>query len=135
VDLAKCAALKRGLAKQPEPQIVSISTFFDGNDDMGSIGCNLLEHPGLGVFHATLAGLLTRPDVRAVYAQITELDPGEGSWPFTDTVLVVGSISTRDLETVLKPLQPDEVGPASPDSLSPSLSGAERSSTLVAWWD
>jgi hypothetical protein len=27
--------------------IVSLEDFFVGNDDPGSIGCNLLEHPGI----------------------------------------------------------------------------------------
>jgi hypothetical protein len=36
---------KTELAAQPDPQIVAIHRFFDGNDDVGSIACNLLEHP------------------------------------------------------------------------------------------
>jgi hypothetical protein len=34
-------------AKDPLP-VVSLEAFFEGNDDYGSIGCNLLEseHPG-----------------------------------------------------------------------------------------
>jgi hypothetical protein len=88
MDDAKCQALKEQLAAQPEPQIVSVTKFFDGNDDLGSIGCNLDPHPGIDAFRGVLTGLLSRPDVKAVYAQISELDPGDESWPFTDTVLV-----------------------------------------------
>jgi hypothetical protein len=98
MDHAKCRALKAELAIQPEPQLVPIARFFDGNDDTGSIGCNLAPHPGVDAFRDVLVGLLGRPDVQAVYAQISELDPGEGCWPFTDTVLVVGSISTDELD-------------------------------------
>src|SRR5437899_1056124 len=43
-DRIKCQRLKDELATQPEPQIVSIERFFDGNDDLGSIGCNLPDH-------------------------------------------------------------------------------------------
>ncbi len=64
--MSKCAALKNELSKQPEPQIVPIRTFFDGNEDLGSIGCNLAEHPGLEKFYAILGGLLERTDVRGV---------------------------------------------------------------------
>ena len=46
MDDVKCNALKAELATQPEPQLVPIERFFDGNDDLGSIGCNLLAHPG-----------------------------------------------------------------------------------------
>ena len=59
----------------------SYRAVFDGNDDAGSIGCNLTEHPGMNVFRDVLTGLLRRSDVQAVYAQIAELDAGEDCWP------------------------------------------------------
>ena len=135
MDTAKCEALKRDLDSQPAPQIVEISRFFDGNDDLASIGCNLSDHPGMDVFRTVLTRLVSRTDVRAVYAQIAELDPGEDSWPFTDTVLVVGSIPSEELERILEPLMPDEVGLRDSSSLPGSLNEADRASTLVAWWD
>ena len=97
MDDARCRALKAELATQSEPQLVPIERFFDGNDDLGSIGCNLIPHPGFARFRQVLTGLLARPDVQAVYAQIAELDPGDESWPFTDTVLVVGTVPTDEL--------------------------------------
>jgi hypothetical protein len=135
MDIKKCNALKRDLAAQAAPQVVAIDRFFDGNDDLGSIGCNLMKHPGLEAFRNAFAALLKRPDVKAIYAQITELDPGEDSWPFTDTILVVGSIPADELQETLAALEPDEVGPGDPESLSPGISDEERRSTLVAWWD
>src|SRR3984893_15608120 len=120
MDDMKCNALKAELAAQAEPQLVHIEQFFDGNDDAGSIGCNLLPHPGVDVFRATLAGLLRRRDVLAVYAQITERDPGAGSWPFTYTVLVMGGISTAELRKAVHALRPDEVGTAEELGISPS---------------
>lgn len=135
MDIEKCNALKRELAPQPEPQVVPIARFFDGNDDLGSIGCNLGDHPGMDVFRNTLTGLLKRPDVEAVYAQIYELDPDEDSWPFTDTVLVVGTVAPEVLEQILAPLMPDEVGSSDPALYSPSLTNQGRSSIAFAWWD
>jgi hypothetical protein len=135
MDVTKCNSLKRKLASQEEPQLVSIEQFFDGNDDQGSIGCNLMDHPGVEAFRVALESLKARADVEAVYAQITELDPGADSWPFTDTVLVVGSISREELQETLAALEPDEVGPGTPDLLSPALSSADKSKALVAWWD
>ena len=32
----------------PRP-LVSLEEYFDGNDDLGSIGCNLSDHPGVEV--------------------------------------------------------------------------------------
>ena len=135
MDTTKCKTLKGALALEPEPQIVPIERFLDGNDDLGSIGCNLMEHPGIEAFRSAFAALRRRRDVQAIYAQITELDPGEDSWPFTDTILVVGSIPAEELQEALAHLQPDEVGPGDPEYLPPGLSDSERQSALVAWWD
>src|SRR5262245_6870603 len=118
MDDAKCRALKAELAAQPEPQVVAIDRFFDGNDDLGSIGCNLIPHPGIPRFRQVLTGLLARSDVEAVYAQISELDPGDDCWPFADTVLVVGSVPLDDLRAAVDQLQPDEVGSAEGFGLS-----------------
>ncbi|TWT17111.1 hypothetical protein FQY83_17380 [Luteimonas marina] len=135
MDQEKSDALKKELESQPEPQLVPIDRFFDGNDDEGSIGCNLVPHPGIGLFRETLLSLLQRPDVTAVHALITELDPGDDAWPFSDTVVVTGAITPEALQTAIVDLQPDEVGPADPDALGTSLSQSDRSSALVAWWD
>lgn len=135
MDDTKCKALKDELATQPEPQIVSAERFFDGNDDLGSIGCNLDEHPGVDAFRDVFAGLLRRPDVQAVYAQISELDPGDGCWPFTDTVLVVGTIPADELREVVSELQPTDVGRAADYGASPSVAKKHGSPVLAVWWD
>jgi hypothetical protein len=135
MDNAKCKALKAELAAQPEPQIVSVERFFDGNDDPGSIGCNLIEHPGVDAFRDVLTGLLRRPDVQAVYAQISELDPGEDCWPFADTVLVVGAIPADELRSAVSTLEPDEVAAAEDFGVSPSIAERHGSPVLAAWWD
>jgi len=135
MDLAKCRALKAELALQAEPQIVPIARFFDGNDDLGSIGCNLSPHPGIDAFRDTLTGLLRRPDVRAVYARISEIDPGEESWPFADTVMVAGGISADDLRNAVSALQPDEIGAAAEFGVSPAMAEQHGSPVAAIWWD
>lgn len=135
VDDAKCRALKAELAAQPGPPTVEIAGFFDGNDDPGSIGCNLSPHPGVDNFRKVLTALLTRPDIRAVYAQISELDPGQGCWPFSDTVLVAGMISVDQLRAAVEVLQPDEVGAAEQFGVSPSIGERLGCPVLAIWWD
>jgi hypothetical protein len=135
MDNTKCKALKEELAAQPEPQIVAAERFFDGNDDLGSIGCNLDEHPGVEAFRDVFAGLLRRPDVQAVYAQISELDPGDGCWPFTDTVLVVGTISADELRDAVSALQPDEVEDAKQFGISSAIPKKHGAPVLAVWWD
>jgi hypothetical protein len=132
MDESKCTALKSELAEQEEPQIISIERFFDGNDDAASIGCNLTEYPGMDVFRDVLIGLLRRSDVQAAYAQIAELDPDEGSWPFTDTVIVIGSIPPDDLREAVSVLQPTDVGS---DRDFSELAQKHGGRALVVWWD
>jgi len=92
VDTGKCKALKTALERQPEPWIVTIELFFDGNDDTGSIGWNLPEHPGVDAFRDLLTGLQRSPDVLAIYARMVEMDAGEDDcWPSTDIIFVVGA--------------------------------------------
>jgi hypothetical protein len=109
MDLTKCKALKGDLRRQPEPWIVSVERFFDGNDDGSSIGWNVLPYPGIDSFRDLLTGLLQRSDVAAVYARIAELALGEDVWPSTDLFFVVGTISPDELRNMLSPLMPDEV--------------------------
>ncbi len=132
MDESKCKSLKSELAEQEEPQIVSIERFFAGNDDAASIGCNLVDHPGIDLFRSVLTGLLKRSDVNAVYAKIAELDPGPDCWPFTDTVIVIGSIRSEDLQKALSPLHPTDVGL---DRSFKKLALSHGGQSLVAWWD
>ncbi len=133
MDTEKCHALKADFEFDPNP-LVPIDRFFDGNDDLGSIGCNLSEHPGIDCFREILVGLTQRPDVEAVYAQIAELDPDDDAWPFTDTVWVVGSIAPDTLQDIVGPLQPDEVSPAVGEILA-SIRQKHEGHILVIWWD
>lgn len=132
MDIDKRNNLVKALSGQPEPLLIPVREFFDGNDDMGSIGCNLMQHPGVDAFRSILVGLLDRDDVDAVYADIAELDPGEDSWPFADTILIVGSIAAAELARILEPLEPDELGPARevPQAIADTYCGP----VYAAWW-
>jgi hypothetical protein len=135
VDREKCLALKNTLVGQTEPQLVPIGQFFEGNDDEGSIGCNLMPHPGIERFREVLVGLSKRPDVTGVFAVITELDPGEDMWPFSDTILVAGSMASESFGEAVAELEADEVGLAHPALVSALPPQARNGSALVAWWD
>jgi len=119
----------------PLRQIVSIEEFFDGNDDLGSIGCNLTEDPGMDAFRDTFARIARRPDVATVYAQIAELDPGEDCWPFADTIFVVGSLSEDELAEALAPLEPDEIWKMADSDIPSDARKGPDTHVLAAWWD
>ncbi len=135
MDEVKCTLLKAELIAQTAPQIVSIERFFDGNDDLGSIGCNLTEHPGIDTFRNVLVGLLSRHDIKAVYAQISELDPGDGCWAFTDTIFVVGTISINELNSILSLLEPNEVCSGEQFGIPSFIQQKHQEPVSVVWWD
>jgi hypothetical protein len=135
MDSNKRDQLKAALLAQPEPRIVSIGVFFDGNDDEASIGCNLTNHPGVETFRSILLRIADHPDVVAVYTQISEVDPGEEYWPFADWVFVVGTIAQDELANVLAPLQPDEVSRPGYLGVPEAITRQHDAPVLVAWWD
>lgn len=118
-----------------DPILVPMQRFLDGNDDLGSIGCNLPKHPGIGAFRDAFAKIAKRPDVVGIYALISELDPGEGCWPFVDTVLVYGSIAVSELRNLLEHLGPDELGPVDQYNVPSEAKTLFRAPCVVAWWD
>lgn len=135
MDQAKKKKLIESVSSQESPEVVSIDRFFDGNNDQGSIGCNLVDHPGIDRFRSILTSLAKREDVVDVYAQISELDPGDDSWPFSETVLVVGTISPEELGKILLPLEPDEIGTGKEFGARSDFIEKQRAPVLAAWWD
>jgi hypothetical protein len=114
---------------------VSLEDFFQGNDDLGSIGCNLISHPGVDVFHRTLATIRARPDVQDILVEIRDL-VDEHSWPFSDTVFVLTSMHRDELANLVTKLQPDEVGQFPPGRIPSDLPALKpEMQTLGLWWD
>lgn len=137
VDFDKRDALLRLIRSQPEHQegraLVTVKEFFDGNEDLGSIGCNLPDHPGLDHFRKVLSDIEKRSDVEQVWMQIYDLE--EGDWPFCENVLVVGKAPLPDVRQVSESLQPSEVSEMEMDwvpSRPKSLSGRTY---INLWWD
>jgi len=135
IDEAKKKKLIGELSTNKRHQIVPVGQFFDGNNDLGSIGCNLLDHPGIDRFREILVGLSKQNNIEAIYVDISEIDPGKGSWPFTDLVIVAGMISSEDLRQTLSPLKPDEVGPAENFGVPLQFINKHKGPMLAAWWD
>jgi hypothetical protein len=137
VDPGKRASLIRLIESQPEYEesraLITVEEFFDGNDDLGSIGCNLVEHPGLDHFLHTLSAIAKRPDVEQVWLRIYDLE--EGDWPFSENVLIVGKMPLSEIQDSIDSLQPSEVSQMKFDwvpSRDQSLFGREY---INLWWD
>ena len=132
--LEKLQAKSIAVGQHPGPT-VTIDDFFDGNDDLGSIGCNLISHPGVDKFYKSFADIRSRNDVQDVRVEIKDL-VDEQSWPFADTVFVLTSMTQDNLRELVAALEPDEVGPFPSDSIPrdfPPLKAGMR--VLGIWWD
>jgi hypothetical protein len=88
---------------------VSVEAFFDGNDDLGSIGCNIPndEHPGLHKFNEVLRKINKRKDVQCVLIKIYDIE--EGAWPFSDEVYILSSASLGEVREWIEELCPSNV--------------------------
>lgn len=137
VDGNKRAALLAKIRSQPEHEhgraLVSVTEFFDGNDDLGSIGCNLSDHPGMTHFQSVLSALEAREDVDAVWMQIYDLE--EGEWPFSENVLILGNAPVQIIQQLAESLQPSEISELRVDwtpSRAAHLAGRKY---INLWWD
>lgn len=115
--------------------LVSIEDFFEGNEDLGSIGCNLLDHPGLNRFQQVLTTIRNRVQVSDVLIGIYEVEESdETMWPFSETVYIVTSVAPDQVFEWLQPLQPDSVAPV----MNPILNEPvvpEGYLVCEVWWD
>jgi hypothetical protein len=128
----------QGLPSFSDPlPVVSLEDFFEGNEDYGSIGCNLLEHPSPQRFFEHLLAIRSRSDVQDVLIEIFEVEESDSTiWPFSERVYVLTSASTEDVADWMKPLEPDEIEvgyfqdkpPAAPEL-------REGMRVYAAWWD
>ena len=120
----------------PAP-VVSVEEFFDGNDDLGSIGCNLDDHPGVAVFRSVLDAVKLRDEVQEVLIEVSEVEPGDESmWPFSERVYVLTTASPAEVSAWLNQLEPSEVAEGwfqGAPPAAPALSPGFR--PIAAWWD
>ncbi len=116
--------------------LLSLSEFFDGNDDFGSIGCNLSPPPGPAEFYEVLKVISARSGVADVRVQITMFDDPE-MWPFSDTVWIITSAAPESVvEWFDAAIRPDEcsAGWTAGVSLEP-VPVPDGMQPVACWWD
>ena len=124
-------------APSPDSEVVvSLEDFFTGNDDLGSIGCNLGdEQPPISEFYRVLKVIRSRPEVQDVLVRIYEYDD-PSSWPYTDAVYIITSAPPEKVAEWVAPLKPDEVHPEWMYGKPPAAPEAESGMTPhTVWWD
>jgi len=89
--------------------VVSLELFFEGNDDIGSIGCNLLNHPGIEKFYSVLKHIRNKSNVQDVFIEIMEYEEGDDVWPFSERVYILTEASTGEVTNWVKELEIDDI--------------------------
>ena len=116
--------------------VVSLEDFFTGNNDPGSIGCNLgAEQPPIAEFYRVLREIRAKPNVQDVLVRIYDYDDPT-SWPYTDTIYIISSETLEKIKEWIKPLLPDEVHadwmygkPVAAPEAKPDMTA------YSVWWD
>ena len=116
--------------------LVTLEEFFVGNDDYGSIGCNLSPQLGPQVFFERLNFVRSQSNVQEVFVEINEVAEDPTTWPFADRVYVLTSAAAADVERWTADLLPDSIDegfaygePTSAPALSPGYT------CYGVWWD
>jgi hypothetical protein len=142
MDVNKRAALIAAIRAQPDSDadpapVVSLEDFFVGNDDQGSIGCNLVDHPGVDVFFGCLRAVRRRADVQDVVVEIHEVDEADLTlWPYSERVYVLTSLGQGRVAELIERLQPSEVSEgwfAGQPANAQNPKSNHR--VIAAWWD
>lgn len=133
--IAKIEA-QRGTSMLDVELVVSLEDFFTGNDDLGSIGCNLGdEQPSIQEFFETLKRIRSKPQVQDVLIRICDYDDPE-SWPYSDTVYIIASVPLEEVRDWVVSLNSDEVHAewmyGKPDAAPEPKKGMTPYSM---WWD
>jgi hypothetical protein len=144
-DLIKRAELIKKIKQQgfPSPSnkkpypIVTLEEFFVGNDDLGSIGCNLIDHPGISLFYETFLSIRGKPNVRDVLVEIKDMEEeSEGIWPFSDTIYILTSATREEVTSWVYILGPDEVQEDfSDNNRALALDIKPDIKVYSVWWD
>ncbi|HEY4325239.1 MAG TPA: hypothetical protein VGN20_14675 [Mucilaginibacter sp.] len=114
---------------------VSIEDFFDGNEDVGSIGANIYpDPPSLQKFYSTLTEIKNTSKTQNLLIRIADIEDSE--WFYSDTIYISGDYSLAEIKKMFKPLKPDEVYEGmmydQPSNIPQISSGSKAYSV---WWD
>ena len=124
-------------ANNPELDVVvSLEDFFEGNQDDGSIGCNLIPYPGLERFYEVLKAIRSRDEVQDVLIVINSIDDEE-SWPFSESILILAHASELQVLEWMKDLEPTEIWQGWGEAGKPPAAPDPTDGMVVygLWWD
>jgi hypothetical protein len=122
---------------RPRP-LVTLEEFFEGNNDLGSIGYNLPDPPTPAEFYILLLEIRKRVGVTDVLIEVKDLEYPDG-WPSTDMVWIITTSPPDEVRSWFpERFAPDEVysgfeaGDAHPIEKYPIPDGMHA---IGAWYD
>ena len=117
--------------------VVSLEDFFNGNNDLSSIGANLAdEQPSIEKFYSHLKDIRSRTDVQDVLVRIYDAPDENNEWASTDTVYLLTSLSKDEAARLFSPLKPTEIHEGwmyGHPKGSPALKNGIKPFSI--WWD
>jgi hypothetical protein len=117
----------------PRP-LLSLAEFFDGNNEIGSIGCNLLPTPDPKDFYELFRAIALRSDVADVRVQVTQFDVPE--WPFSDTVYVMTTATDEEVMGWFPAsMKPDETWGGFVEQAYEPYVVPDGMHPIGCWWD
>jgi hypothetical protein len=119
-------------AATPRP-LLTLAEFFEGNDVVGSIACNLIPTPTPTEFYELLKRIAARPNVADVRVQVTMFDAPE--WPFSDTVWIITSAKPEEVaEWFDEAVRPDHCWAGWPEGVAMESCPVPPGMKPVGWW-
>jgi len=123
-------------AGYPEKEVfVSVADFFDGNNDIGSIGANIYpDPPSLLQFCETLLAIESNEKTNLILIRIADIEDSE--WFYSDMVFINGHYSMPEIKKLFKSLKSDEIYEGlmydeKPNNIPDKGNGKSYS----VWWD
>ena len=120
--------------KCPFP-LLALSEFFEGNDVLGSICCNLHPTPRPQELHELFRDFEAKPEVDRVLIQVSAFD--DPDWPFCDTAWVITTASEGNVGSWFPDhLRPNEVWMGYiGDEEYENVDIPETHFPVACWWD
>lgn len=100
-----------GLPSPDHPlPLVTLEEFFVGNDDDGSIGCNLTPMLGPKFFFEKLKFIRSQPSVQDLLVEVAEVEEeAPEMWPFADRIYIFTNRTPEDVAHWTAALRPDAI--------------------------
>ncbi len=115
--------------------LVSLEDFFEGNEVVGSIGCNLYPEQSPAAIYTALKEIRNRDDVADVLVEITLFD--DDCWPFSEKVWVLTDALPEDvLSWFNESIAPSDCWNGwSEDTAYASVRVPTDMGPIACWWD